>query len=105
MVMPLLVPLYNRIEPRLFGLPFFYWYQLACVADRDRDHHRGLPADQGPEAAMAAIGDREIEIGVFVFLLGVMLVVAFMASRWRRPRAASTASRSGASAAGRSATG
>ena len=30
-VMPLLVPLYNRIEPRLFGLPFFYWYQLACV--------------------------------------------------------------------------
>jgi hypothetical protein len=31
MIMPLLVPLYNRIEPRLFGLPFFYWYQLACV--------------------------------------------------------------------------
>jgi len=30
-VMPLLVPLYNRDSPRLFGLPFFYWYQLACV--------------------------------------------------------------------------
>jgi uncharacterized membrane protein len=30
-VMPLLVPLYNRDEPRLFGMPFFYWYQLACV--------------------------------------------------------------------------
>ena len=29
--MPLLVPLYNRMEPRLLGLPFFYWYQLACV--------------------------------------------------------------------------
>jgi hypothetical protein len=28
---PLLVPLYNRLEPRLFGVPFFYWYQLACV--------------------------------------------------------------------------
>jgi uncharacterized membrane protein len=27
----LLVPLYNRDTPRLFGLPFFYWYQLACV--------------------------------------------------------------------------
>ena len=25
------VPLYNRIEPTLFGLPFFYWYQLAIV--------------------------------------------------------------------------
>jgi hypothetical protein len=30
-VMALLVPLFNRTEPRLFGLPFFYWYQLACV--------------------------------------------------------------------------
>ena len=29
---PLLIPLYNRMEPRLFGMPFFYWYQLACVA-------------------------------------------------------------------------
>lgn len=27
-----LVPqLYNRAEPALFGLPFFYWYQLAWV--------------------------------------------------------------------------
>jgi Protein of unknown function (DUF3311) len=23
--------LYNRAEPSLFGLPFFYWYQLAWV--------------------------------------------------------------------------
>lgn len=30
-VMQLAVPLYNRDAPRLFGLPFFYWYQLACV--------------------------------------------------------------------------
>jgi len=21
--------IYNRIEPPLFGMPFFYWYQLA----------------------------------------------------------------------------
>jgi hypothetical protein len=21
------VPFYNRIEPELFGIPFFYWYQ------------------------------------------------------------------------------
>ncbi|MEJ0003379.1 MAG: DUF3311 domain-containing protein [Pararobbsia sp.] len=27
----LLVPVYNRDEPRLFGLPFFYWYQLLWV--------------------------------------------------------------------------
>lgn len=27
----LLVPIYNRAEPALFGFPFFYWYQLAWV--------------------------------------------------------------------------
>jgi uncharacterized protein DUF3311 len=25
------VPLYNSMEPALFGFPFFYWYQLAWV--------------------------------------------------------------------------
>jgi hypothetical protein len=24
-------PFYNRFEPALFGLPFFYWYQLLWV--------------------------------------------------------------------------
>jgi hypothetical protein len=27
----LLPPLYNMEEPRLFGFPFFYWYQFAWV--------------------------------------------------------------------------
>jgi hypothetical protein len=31
LVLPLLTPLYNRIDPRLWGMPFFYWYQLALV--------------------------------------------------------------------------
>jgi SSS family solute:Na+ symporter len=39
---------------------------------------------------MASITDRQWEIGVFVALLGVMLVVAFMASRWRRPKTLDT---------------
>jgi len=25
------VPTYNRIEPSLAGIPFFYWYQMAWV--------------------------------------------------------------------------
>lgn len=25
------VPFYNHLEPRLFGFPFFYWYQFAFV--------------------------------------------------------------------------
>jgi hypothetical protein len=31
-VVPLLVPLYNQIEPTVFGWPRFYWLQLAYVA-------------------------------------------------------------------------
>ena len=27
----LYVPLYNTIEPTLFGFPFFYWFQLAWI--------------------------------------------------------------------------
>ncbi|MBO0829974.1 MAG: DUF3311 domain-containing protein [Streptosporangiales bacterium] len=30
-VVPLLVTTYTRDEPRLFGFPFFYWYQLLLV--------------------------------------------------------------------------
>ena len=25
------VPLYNRVDPQLFGIPFFYWYQFLWV--------------------------------------------------------------------------
>ena len=25
------VPFYNRTEPELAGIPFFYWYQLAWI--------------------------------------------------------------------------
>jgi hypothetical protein len=24
-------PFYNKIEPTLMGMPFFYWYQMLCV--------------------------------------------------------------------------
>ncbi|HYL49683.1 MAG TPA: DUF3311 domain-containing protein [Stellaceae bacterium] len=30
-VIALWVPLYNRIEPSLWGMPFFYWFQLAMI--------------------------------------------------------------------------
>ena len=26
-----LVPTYNRIDPQLFGIPFFYWWQMAWI--------------------------------------------------------------------------
>jgi hypothetical protein len=30
-VLALCVPFYNKIEPALAGIPFFYWYQLLMV--------------------------------------------------------------------------
>ena len=24
-------PLFNKVDPRLFGIPFFYWFQLAVI--------------------------------------------------------------------------
>ena len=30
-VIPLLTPLYNHAEQQLFGLPFFYWSQMAFI--------------------------------------------------------------------------
>lgn len=30
-VLSLAVAFYNRTEPALFGMPFFYWFQLAII--------------------------------------------------------------------------
>jgi hypothetical protein len=30
-IVALWVPLYNRAEPALFGVPFFYWFQLLWI--------------------------------------------------------------------------
>lgn len=31
-VATLWVPFYNSVEPELFGVPFFYWYQFLWIA-------------------------------------------------------------------------
>lgn len=30
-VIPLLVPLYDKAEPTLWGFPFFFWFQFAMI--------------------------------------------------------------------------
>jgi hypothetical protein len=30
-VVALLAPLYNVVDPALFGIPFFYWFQLLLI--------------------------------------------------------------------------
>ena len=32
LVLTLFPPLYNRIDPSLGDIPFFYWYQMAAIA-------------------------------------------------------------------------
>jgi Protein of unknown function (DUF3311) len=29
--LPLSIPLFNRLEPRVIGIPFFYWSQFALI--------------------------------------------------------------------------
>jgi hypothetical protein len=31
LVVTLFPPIYNKIDPRLFAVPFFYWYQMAAI--------------------------------------------------------------------------
>lgn len=60
-VTPLLVSTYDRVEPRLFGFPFFYWYQLLWVfiaaglcalsfwlLKRERDHYNRNRGEMDP---------------------------------------------------------
>jgi hypothetical protein len=30
-ILAIAVPLYNMIDPKLFGIPFFFWFQLALI--------------------------------------------------------------------------
>jgi Na+/melibiose symporter-like transporter len=62
-VVPLLVSTYAKDEPRLWGFPFFYWYQLLWVfisaavvsvcyqlvirEERRRRATQGLPTEEG----------------------------------------------------------
>ena len=32
LVVVLLPQLYSKLRPTLFGIPFFYWYQMAAIA-------------------------------------------------------------------------
>ena len=68
-IMPLIVPLYAFAEPSLWGMPFFYWYQLlwvfiasgllgiAYLIMRKEDRRR-REAVRGAGAATRDAGDR-----------------------------------------------
>jgi hypothetical protein len=63
-VVPLLVPLYNAVDPILFGWPRFYWLQLVFVALGVATtslvyRMTRRPAAEREAAARAATRDRE----------------------------------------------
>ena len=63
-VVPLLVPLYNSVDPKLGSWPLFYWLQLAFVALGVAStalvyRMTRRPAAERQAAARAAAGDQE----------------------------------------------
>jgi len=66
-VLPLLVPIYNHVSPRLNGFPTFYWLQLAFifvgVATTTLVYRMtarpAAPADSAAPAAAPAAGDSD----------------------------------------------
>ena len=41
----LIPPIYNTHDPELFGVPFFYWYQMALDPGQRAGHDDRLPGD------------------------------------------------------------
>ena len=93
-VLPLLVGIYARNDPELFGFPFFFWFQFALIpvaavlttvayqltkarATAPADA-RGRPGGGHPMNGVA--------FGVFVFLFLLVTVLGFAAARWRRAK-------------------
>jgi uncharacterized BrkB/YihY/UPF0761 family membrane protein len=67
--LPLIVPIYARLSPELFGIPFFYWYQMLwvfidafllwiCYGIISREDRRRRAAVSGLERGTGARSDR-----------------------------------------------
>ena len=76
------VPFYNRIEPSLAGIPFFYWYQMLL----DRARRRGDAADLFQRRARRESQWTASPVTVFVALFGFVTILGFFAGRWRARR-------------------
>ncbi len=58
------VPFYNRIEPALFGIPFFYWWQIFGIFLTAASHPAGLSASGTPQVSATVI----VFLALFVFV-------------------------------------
>ena len=89
---PLLVGIYARNDPKLWGFPFFYWFQfllipvaaaLTTVAYQGTKGDEWLPTTEPPGGDHPMNG---VAFGVFVFLFLLVTVLGFAAARWRRAK-------------------
>ena len=64
-LLALWAPFYDRAEPSLAGIPFFYWFQMA-----QRRLAMGKPLDV-------------VAIAVFVARFGLVATLGFFAAYWR----------------------
>ncbi len=82
------MPFYNRAEPAAFGVPFFYWYQLAWIvlatvligAVYLIEHRVGPGARQGKAGALM----NWTATAIFVLLFALVTWLGFLAASWRR---------------------
>ena len=107
-VVPLYVPAYSVDEPRLAGMPFFYWYQMMWIPitsalvgisywlvskedRRRRESVRGMTSRRGGAMSGAAVPlaapDRPVNgvaLTIVIILFVLVAVLGFVAARWRR---------------------
>ena len=72
---------YNRVDPKIGGMPFFYWYQLLWIPISVTCTFVVYRLTRG-ERLMADFNGLEFGIVVALFLL--VTVIGFAAARWRR---------------------
>ena len=88
-VIALWVPLYNFETPALFGMPFFYWFQLLLIP---LSALAIFAADRIGKALGMFDHLNVVAASVFVFFFALVTVLGFVAARWKaaRPRAISS---------------
>ena len=57
-ILAVLTPLYNGIDPALFGIPLFYWFQLLLIPVSALARNRGTPGSSSCPIASATSASR-----------------------------------------------
>ena len=81
------MPFYNRIEPSLFGIPFFYWCQMLWIVLGALLHPAGLSVPGKPPQMSA----NPVTLTVFLVLFVLVALLGFVALALARGRSVAAA--------------